>query len=249
VSERSLKRFSVLLVLLLAPLLPRGLVYATTGSATVMTTTAHGIKLTMVVPRRIYHKNALVRLSVYIQNVSRHSVLTSIGPQCIGNNPFIEVWVAVDLQIPPHMITPPCPVPAGQPLAAGKSVTQHVIFVLNGAVIQGVLNIGRSLAKQIATPKVVVRVSDAAPAPLVVHKLQGGTVLVIQRPSGAPGPLYVLETTYCGTAGGIATLHGEVHWLPVHGNRISSGCTGPQQWHGYAGYLNYPVVTIDYTSP
>jgi hypothetical protein len=247
--RKLMKRFLLLPFLVVVPLLPIRQAYATTSSSITVSRTAHGLKLTMVIPRRVYPRNALVRLSVHIQNVSRHSVLTSIGSQCIGNNPFIEVWDAEIPQIPPHMMLPPCPVPSGQPLAAGKSVTQHVIFVLTGAVIQGVLNVGRSLAKQIATPKVAVRVSDAVPASLVVHKLQRGRVVVIQRPARAPGPLYVLETTYCGTGGGIASLLGEPHWLPVDGNRFSSGCTGPQEWHGYAGYLNYPVATIDYRSP
>jgi hypothetical protein len=38
-------------------------------------------------------------------------------------------------------------------------------------------------------------------------------------------------------------------WSPFLFDRIYSGCAGTQDWHGLAGYLNYPVATIDYTSP
>jgi hypothetical protein len=246
------KRFLFLPLLVVVPFLPTSHVNARASSGITVSTTAHGMRLSLIVPQRSYPRNALVRLAVRVRNVSSHSVLTYIGAQCISTNPFVEVsdsGGSETPQTPPHMMLPPCPVPSGQPLAAGKSVTQHVIFILNGVAIRGVLNVGRYLAKQIATPKVAVRVSDAIPASLVVHRLQGGRVLVIQRPPGAPGPLYVFETTYCGAADGIASLLGEPHWLPVQGNRISSGCTGPQQWHGYAGYLNYSVETIDFTSP
>jgi hypothetical protein len=247
-----MKRFLLLLSFVVVPLVPISHAYARISSGITVSSTAHGIRLSLVVPQRSYPRNALVRLAVRIQNVSHDSVLTYIGAQCISTNPFVEVLDSggsVTPQTPPHMMLPPCPVPSGQPLAAGKSVTQHVIFILNGVAIRGVLNVGRYLATRIVTPKVAVRVSGAVPASLVVHRSQGGRVLVIQRPPGAPGPLYVFETTYCGAADGIASLLGEPHWLPVQGNRISSGCTGPQQWHGYAGYLNYSVETIDFTSP
>jgi hypothetical protein len=247
-----LKRFLVLPVLLVAPFLPMGRVYATTSPGTTVTTTAHGITLTMVVPRRVYAKNALVRLTVHVRNVSRRSVLTYIGAQCTQTNPFIEVLDSdgdVTSQFPQNMMVHSCPIGAGYPLPAGASRTARVLFVLNGVAVRAVLNVGRYLRKTVITPSAPVGMSDTGPAPPVVHRSADGSVLSIERPAGAVGPLYLLDSTLCGPTAGTASLSTHTIWTPVEGNRISSGCLGPQHWSGFAGYLNYPVVTIDYSSP
>jgi hypothetical protein len=73
------------LLLLLAPLsYPRG-TGAAPVSAVQIETTTHGVKLFLSIPRRTYPRNALVRVTVRLQNISRRTVLVS------GNNPSTVV--------------------------------------------------------------------------------------------------------------------------------------------------------------
>jgi len=246
-----LKRFLLLFVLAFALVLPPRHVYATTSGSTVVTTIARGIRLTLVVPRRVYPKNALVRFSVHVQNVSRHSVLTFIGDGCTQTNPFLEVVDSagdVTSQFPQNMMVHPCPIGAGYPLPPGASRIEKVLVVLNGVAVRAVLDVGRFLTKSEVTPPASVGISATGPAPPIVHQSAHGRVITIERPADAAGPLYLLDSTLCGPSSGTASLSAHEIWTAVQGNRIASGCLGAQEWSGFAGYLNFPVVTIDYRS-
>jgi hypothetical protein len=245
-------RLSICVLLVAAVSFLTGGAQAAHNGATVVSTTQDGIRLTLTVPGHVYARNALLRFTVRVQNVSRHSVLTNLGLQCMATNPSVEVLDAdghVTSQFPPHMWLPSCPLPFAVPLAVGRSITRHVLFVLNGIAVRAGLNVGPNLAKRVVTPKVAVGVSDAGTPTLVVHKLVHGSVLVIDRPAHNRGPLYIYDSTYCGRPGGIASLFAKMHWTPIGGTRIYSACAGPQQWGGWAGYLNYPIVTIHFVSP
>jgi len=245
------RRFTILPLLLVAPFLPVAHAAAATSPGITVSTTAHGIKLTLVFPSRIFPRNALVRFTVRVHNVSHHTVLTRLGPQCIDNSPSIEVLDGsgnVTSQFPPNADLPPCPIPRGEPLLRGQSVTQQVLAIVNGASVRAVLPVGRRLAQQVVTPKVAVGVTQSFPQTVAIHQLNGNPFAVVSRPATAHGPLYVKDSTYCGAATGGASLSANLIWHHVKGDRVYSGCAGPQQWHGFAGYLNFPVVSIDYTA-
>ncbi len=244
------RRFTILPLLVVAPFLPVARVAAATPGTTV-STTAHGITLTLVVPSRIFPRSALVRFAVRVRNVSHHTVLTRLGPQCIDTSPSIEVLDGsgnVTSQFPPNADLPPCPIPFGEPLLRGQSVTQQVLAIVNGASVRAVLPVGRRLAQQVVTPKVAVGVTESVPQTVVVGQTTGNPFAVVPRPATAHGPLYVKDSTYCGAATGWARLSANLFWHHVKGDRVYSGCAGPQQWHGFAGYLNSPVVSIDYSA-
>lgn len=245
------KRCVILPLLVVAPFLPVARAGAATSPGTVVSTTAHGIMLTLVVPSRLFPRNALVRFTVRVHNVSHHTVLTRLGPQCIDTSPSIEVLDAsgnVTSQFPPNADMPPCPIPRGEPLLRGQSVTQQVLAIVNGASVRAVLPVGRKLAHQVITPKVAVGVAESVPQTVVVGQTTGNPFAVVPRPVTAHGPLYVKDSTYCGAATGWASLSANLVWHHVKSDRVYSGCAGPQQWHGFAGYLNFPVVSIDYTA-
>jgi len=248
----SIVRRSVILPLLfVAPFLPVAHVAAATPGTTV-STTAHGIRLTLVVPSRIFPRNALARFTVRIHNVSHHTVLTLLGPQCLDNSPSIEVLDDrgnVTSQFPPKADMPPCPIPHGEPLRRGQSVTQQVLAIVNGTSVRAVLPVGRRrLVQQVVTPQVAVGVTESVPQTVAIHQSNGNPFAVVARPATAHGPLYVKDSTYCGAATGFASLSANLIWHHVKGDRVYSGCAGPQHWHGFAGYLNFPVVSIDYSA-
>jgi hypothetical protein len=37
-----------------------------------------------------------------------------------------------------------------------------------------------------------------------------------------------------------------MYWVPSAGNKLRPGCSSPLEWHVIAGWLNEPVVTVDY---
>jgi hypothetical protein len=98
------------------------------------------------------------------------------------------------------------------------------------------------------TPAVRLRLHHARTPFFGVYPSIGGPYAVVERPLHARGPVYVRDSTYCGLYTGLATVTSDLLWHPIRGDRITSGCLGPQQWHGYMGYLNFPVGTIDYTT-
>jgi hypothetical protein len=59
-----MKRFLLLLSFVVVPLVPISHAYARISSGITVSSTAHGIRLTLVVPQRSYPRNALVRFAV-----------------------------------------------------------------------------------------------------------------------------------------------------------------------------------------
>jgi len=248
---RIAKRCVIMPLLVVAPFLPGAHAVAATSPGTAVSTTAHGITLTLVVPIRVFPRNALVRFTVRVRNVSHHTVLTRLGPECIENSPYIEVLDDsgnATSQFPPNAEAPPCPIFFGQPLLSGHSVTQHVLAIVNGTSVRAVLPVGRKLEQQVVTPDVTVGLTENATQAVIIHRSIGAPFAVVARPATAHGPLYVEDSTYCGTATAGASLSANLIWHHVKGDHVYSGCAGPQQWHGFAGYLNFPVVSIDYTA-
>jgi hypothetical protein len=247
-------RFLLLPLLVVAQLLPTGYAGARTSSGVAVSTISHGIRLTLVVPRHTYPRNALVQFSVIVQNVSHYTVLTSFGPFCgLTTNPSIEVSNGkgqLTPQLPSVTYGHPCSgVPTGLPLLPGQTTRQHLVGVVSGAYIRSVLHLGHDLTKAVDTPRVQIRLTAGTPLTAAIHRSNIGPYATVRRPSRAMGPLYFVESAMCGSSTNFQGLESNLVWSPILFHRIYSGYAGPQDWHGLAGYINYPVATIHYTSP
>jgi hypothetical protein len=248
-----MKHFLLLPLLVVVPLVPIRHAIARTGSGITASTTAHGVKLTLVVPRRTYPRNALVKFSVTVQNVSHYVVLTSLGSLCgLTSNPSIEVSNGKGQptpQLPSSTFAgSTCGAIIGRPLLPQRSERLHVVGVMSGAYIRAVLHIGRYLAKAFGTPRVQIRLTASTPLIAAIHQSNIGPYATVRRPARAKGPLYFVESAMCGSSTHPRGREVSLVWSPIVFNRVYSGCAGPQNWHGLAGYLNYPVATISYTS-
>jgi hypothetical protein len=118
-----MKRFLLLLSLVLAPLVPIRHAIARSSSGITVSTTAHGVKLTLVVPRRDYARNALVQTRLVLSNDSSlavriplftHEYSLSEGARslssCQWQNPAVEVESVQGRQVyPPSVpLVSPC---------------------------------------------------------------------------------------------------------------------------------------------
>jgi hypothetical protein len=186
--------------------------------------------------------------------VSHYAVFTNLGPQCgLTTNPSIEVSNGKGQPSPQlPSITyagPTCGAIIGRPLLPQRSERLHVVGVVSGTHIRAVLHVGRNLARAVFTPRVQIRLTASAPLIAAIHQSNIGPYATVRRPSKAKGPLYFVESAMCGSSTHPQGREVNLVWSPFLFNRIYSGCAGAQDWHALAGYLNYPVATIDYTSP
>lgn len=86
------------------------------------TVTAHGIKLTLEVPVRVFPQDALERFTLHVKNVSTHTVLTRFGNLPCSTNPRVEVIDATGAptpQMPPNGAGGGCAPVRGLPLKPG----------------------------------------------------------------------------------------------------------------------------------
>jgi hypothetical protein len=249
-----MKRLLVLLVLLVTPLSPAGEAHATVGAGVSTAVTSHGLQVTLVLPQRSYPRNGLVKTTVSVRNVTAHAVLTRLEPLCGSEtNPSIEVSDPQGRLMPqlPSITydNPGCKRATGKPLLPGQTYRQHLVAVLSGPYVRAVVRWGKWLHRDIATRRIRVRLTSETPLVGTLHSSPIGPYATVQRPSGAKGSLYVAGSTQCGSPTDPGQTILNLVWSPVSTNRAYSGCSGAQDWHALAGYLNYPVVTIDYTSP
>jgi hypothetical protein len=218
---------------------------------TTVSVSAQGISLRLTVPSHVFPRGALERFTLRVQNVSHRTVPTYLGTfLCTGPNPSVELDDAAGNptpQFPPGGMVNSCPVFQGYPLRPGSSWTGHVFAIMNGISVHAVLRIGRHLGRRIATHSIAIGVAEDGHPVVVVHHSKHGAYVVVPRPRGAQGPLYVIGSTLCWKVAGAASLRSSPNWTAVTGARLDSGCSGAQEWHAYAGYVGYPVATINYS--
>ncbi len=219
------------------------------GSAvTASALSVNGIKLTLSLPQQVYPLDALVRVTVRIQNAGQHTVLTWIGDGCTSTNPSIEVFGGrgrlMDQGPSIEYDNPGCRAVFGQPFPPGRVVVRRVFAVLRGPYLRAALAVGKNLHGQDVSAKLAVRLAAGA-APTVTVDQTGEPAATVSRPPGATGPLYYSGSALCGTAADPQPTQVNLLWSSVS-SPLHSGCLQTREWHGLAGYLNYPVVPIDW---
>jgi hypothetical protein len=252
VKEGIVHRAALLGLFLAIPFLVPVPAHATTGTATTVSTASAGVRLTLTVPRRVYMTDALAQMTVQVRNVSPHPVWTRIGVTCITFYPSVEVMDdhgTFTPQLPSNFFPPPCPWPGAQQLPPGGTVREHVRVIVGATHISAVLLVGKRLRGRVETSAVTVQLVPGTPPPVTVHDSPAGPSVQVDRPAGATGPLYVEDSAFCHLSTGIDTFQNNLIWYPAPADPIVPDCGDTQEWHGLAGYLNYPVAAFDYVKP
>jgi hypothetical protein len=247
-------RYNATLSLAVALLLSAWSPVSRTNASSVATlhvdTVTHGVKLSLSVPRQTYPKDALVRVTVRLQNVSRHTVLVS------GNNPATVVVLDSSHQAVYRPDTPflgralfgqSVPPRLAIKLRPNQRLVNSFFLILRGPLLQAEATLGaRAQEYSIRGALVPLTLTDETPPTVVVAALP--TIhATITPPRGVSGPPYFVEETQC-TGNGISGTWGG--WGMSSSDNLTPGfasdCISNRKWIAYAGWLGHPVASIDY---
>lgn len=211
-----------------------------------------GLRLSLKVPRRSYPRNALVRVTLTLTNVTTQSI--DLGAQDNGNGfcttslPQAEVHnTRGALLFPPAvkpLIVPPCPFYMGRPLAAGQSLVNHEYVILRGRVLTGIASTrtGQSFSP-FSTPPLTLTLGHESPPTTTVTTSPFG--IDVHSPVPVTGKMWYTASWIC--PNGTETAIGQA-WTALQGTHINPPCPAPSKWNLAAGWLGHPVVTIHYTT-
>ena len=230
------------------------------GQKTVISTVSHGVKLTLMVPRRVYPRNALVRVVVTLRNLSQQDVqISGQGMFCCGQYSLGAVVRDTSGQIlyaSDRRETPLGPGLSPLTVAPRHSMSQRVFLVLRADRVQGVVQVQKgSDYSTVQTPIVTVRlVTERGPRVILHAAVADQVTATIRPPTHMKGYLYYLGSYLCGKSDLPAGLpsFAEPFQLSLH-RTLTADCsyagTPVSSWYVLAGWLNHPVVAIDYTRP
>jgi hypothetical protein len=223
-------------------------------------TVAHDVRLSLFLPQSDYPQNALVQVTLRVENVGsrRVNVGRDSNGECESYSPHVLVETEEGTILYPPAIPPgslhSCP-GAGEyaPLPPGKSVTTQQYVILRADLLRAQLIIPvRGGTQWLATPPLTVSLYPASPPAfrLRIRRLPSANLV---RPPGARGPLYVVSNWYCTWPnpfyGYSASLASSQVWVETSSNHLVAGerpCRRVVWWRAVAGWLDEPVATIRY---
>ncbi len=223
---------------------------AKTESSTIrVDTISHHVRLSLIVPKQTYPQNALVRVTVQVQNLSRHlmDLRATSGRFCPTTSPGIQVLNATGTVVYPPQVDSYSictPKPSDAILRPGHVIERRLLVILRARYLQAVVTIGAGIESAIVPLTLV----SGSPPPLAVS--HGPSPHIdIARQAGDHGPLHYFQVTECRTANS-DTVKGSLHWLTsrsrTNSSRLYPDCNPATSWHVTAGYVNQPVATVDY---
>jgi hypothetical protein len=251
--RRATRSKNLVLLLLIASCLGTSRTYAASASAIRVETVAHGVRLSLSIPRRTYPKNALVTVTVRLQNVSRHTVLVSVNnyPDAIVlDSAHQEVYSARDPLSDRALfaLIGPGPRPPMK-LRPHHGITISYFVILRGPLLQAHAMIDTG-GKELEVHGPILPLTLTHEALPRVTVIETPTLhATITPPPGVSAPPYFVEQTRCAD-NDIMTGRG---WQAAPTDDLTpefaTDCTKPGAWVAVAGWLNHPVASIDYTAP
>jgi hypothetical protein len=222
------------------------------AAATRALTLADRVQLSLLVPKRVYPENALVRVTVRLKNISGH--VLSISRGCL----YGPVWAEVvtrrrAVSYPPALADCAplsCPAPVWMALHPGQIVQRNVYVILRTRQIRAVteLEVGGYYYGQVAYTRLL-----RGRAPRVSLGTSPELHADIYPTIPVRGPLHYIEWAKCPGAGGsgpLATYNATRTWQSVRSTRLFASfgtrCGKGFEWHVAAGWVNHPVVYVDY---
>ena len=214
---------------------------------------SHGLKLTLAVSKATYSRDALIRVHLTLQNVSRLAIRLggTRGPECNRWGPGVQVVNAGgQIVYPPatEWLLGSCGKPIlSLPLRSGGTMRRTTLAILREADIQAVAMLGTDTL--VATPRLHLHLISG-PSPQLTLTTQPARIAVVPG-TGWGDRFYYLYSISCPVTAGETTLTGWATWTrgATGGDgvfRRSAECSSPVQWRFVGGWLDHPVATLNY---
>jgi hypothetical protein len=239
--------------------LPGSLVYASPRLGLTVSKTVDGATLTLTIPRRSYPRDALVRVKVVLRNVSHRPMMvgTTAATECAQPGPGVEVLDAAGSGLyPPTVpwVMASCgPVPRPIRLLPGHTLHHAILTILRGPLVRGVATLFPGYAvEEVVTPSLQVTLTNG-PAPTLTLITAPSLRLVVTPPSSiAHHTFYFVQGSVCpASPPAVQYRSAAPRWEPTGTPKngqfhLIEPCASPVRWVVAGGWLNQPVVTLDY---
>lgn len=256
-------RITFLLLLRLLPLLSVAPAGAETGHTLRVDTMSHAVRLSLTVPRSIYPRGGITRVTVRVENLSRQPLIVTPGCAFQFDNPQIESLTPSGvIRYPPAVRSatanpsPPCTGGAVRSgvLRSGAYSQWSVLALLGASRLRATValaplepnnRVGRSFT--VVGRTVPVRLLGM-PGTRIVRCSNSYSCLHVLPPPGArvTGPLYYAYSAKCEDANGNVAYGQQLLLTPTTRTTLHIGCGAPLvELHLVAGWLNQPVGRID----
>lgn len=251
-------------LLLFLCFLPPYSVQARPTSAYLAEVRTHGVELSLSLPRHDYPQDALVRVTVRLENISRRVVQVGAtgAPACDRRGPGVLVSNASHQILYPPAITwllPSCgPYLRPRSLRPGRTIRRGLFAILRGNQIQAIAAIGNKPVEITTPPLTVTLRSEPAPH-LILRTTAPSEISISSATPTQRGSFYYITSEMCvfptaGPQGGTGSGWGMTHFAFTTPDRdgvyrFASGCEPPTRWSFVGGWLNHPVATIEYIRP
>ncbi len=253
------------LVLITVLLVPHSVLARGNGAAVRTQIVTDGVRLTLSLPKRMYPRNALVRATVTVHNVSRREVyVVERGSADNGfQTPQVEV-VGPDGNVvyPPALsmqfLPRPGQVGSTSILLPKQTIVWNEYVILRATRIRTWLDIQTSSApdapqRRVMTPPLMLHLVSGT-APRVTLRVTGSRVVAVLHPMWrAHGPLVYMDSGTC-VYPGLGTQYPEhFTWIPALRHRFTlqaepalGPCPDVLAWRAIAGWNGQPVAQINY---
>ncbi len=223
--------------------------------------TSGGVRLSLQLTSRAYPRNALVPVTVRLENHTRHALSTwqclaySLGPEVVGDDGSVQYPPVLP---PPGAPFNPCPGPYLHPpvsrIAPGGFLVRQVYVMLRSlrlrATTQLYVNARQGKPTVITTPLLQLRpMSLAGPR---IRLYASPPLDAVVGPVAGAGPLLYTQFSSCLNRAGVEDQLSAVYstWLAAKSRLFrpfrAPGCGAVREWHLFVAQVGRPVARVDY---